>query len=228
MSTFLTDVTLQYDYECFTKLTMKQQRTKEKRRYSSLDDFSQESRRRGLLGSGVGKGESREAADRERKRRRRSTLGMGVIGDRVVIPGSPSVTLPELLDQAEKEVLKQNSPVKVQAVATPPPRPPSRVSDAKRLFETPVRNEVPLPTPTAMVAFPVWNQAYEGEERPWTKEEWKVLDSCLTDERLEVDGGYTQELKSVDDIDVDNVVERFVAMAGGDDMVCAYGSSWTR
>ncbi|KAJ2915127.1 hypothetical protein MD484_g5287, partial [Candolleomyces efflorescens] len=198
----------QYDYECFTKLTMKQQR----RRYSSLDDFSQESRRRDLLGSGVGKGESREVADRERKRRRRS---MGVIGDRVVIPGSPSVTLPELLDQAEREVLKQNSPVK--AVATPPP---SRVSDAKRLFETPVRNE-----PLAVVVFPVWSQAYEGEERPWTKEEWKILDSCLTDERLEVG---TQELKPVDDIDINSVVERFVAMAGGDDVVCAYGSSWTR
>ncbi|RXW11804.1 hypothetical protein EST38_g14051 [Candolleomyces aberdarensis] len=206
----------QYDYECFTKLTMKQQRNKDKRRYSSLDDFSQESRRRNLLGSGVGKG---DVAERERKRRR-ATLGMGVIGDRVVIPGSPSVTLPELLDQAEKEVLN-HSPVKVSAVATPPP---TRASlDAKRLFETPVRKEV---SPTVVV-FPVWNQTYEGEERPWTKEEWKVLDSCLTDERL----GYSphaQELKPVDEIDVDNVVERFVTMAGGDDVVYAYGSSWTR
>ncbi|KAJ2923865.1 hypothetical protein H1R20_g13228, partial [Candolleomyces eurysporus] len=213
----------QYDYECFTKLTMKQQRNKDKRRYSSLDDFSQESRRRNLLGSGVGKGDSREVAERERKRRR-ATLGMGVIGDRVVIPGSPSVTLPELLHQAEKEVLN-HSPVKVSAVATPPL---TRASlDAKRLFETPVRKEV---SPTVVV-FPVWNQTYEGEERPWTKEEWKVLDSCLTDERLDVRGGYSphaQELKPVDEIDVDNVVERFVGMAGGDDVVNAYGSSWTR
>lgn len=200
------------------------ERNKDKRRHSSLDDFSQESRRRNLLGSGVGKAESREVAERER-RRRRSTLGMGVIGDRVVIPGSPSVTLPELLDQAEKEVLR-HSPVKASTIATPPPR---ASLDAKRLFQTPVRSEVaPL---VAMATLPAWTRAYEGEERPWTKEEWKVLDSCLTDERLEVDGSYSpraQQLKSVDEIDIDNVVQRFIAIAGGHDVVVGYGSSWTR
>ncbi|KAF6757713.1 hypothetical protein DFP72DRAFT_890481 [Ephemerocybe angulata] len=215
----------QYDYECFTKLSMKQRKEKERRqrRYSSLDDFSQDSRRRNLLGSGIGKSGARDVAERE-KARLRQRRSMGVVGERVVIPGSPSVTLPEL-------GTTPMSPLRSQVGAGDGGM---RVEEEERTpagLNTPVQGGERFAVPPAIAAWNVSVGSRSPGERAWTKEEWKLLDSCLTDERMgEGHGGYspyTQELKEVDEVSVDDVVERFVQAVGGKDVVNGYGSAWS-
>lgn len=216
---------------------MKQLKTSEKKRryssYSSVDDLSQSSIRRSLLGSGVSKSAARETADRERKRRR-SSLGMGVIGDTVVIPGSPSVTLPQLLEEVEKEVQRETPSVKRKTLAE---KEVEQRVDEDVDMETPMKLDMrrlknPLVSPVIATppALRAWNPPRpEEQERPWTKEEWKVLDSCLTDERL--DGMFNPsmtEMKPVDAVDVENVVRRFVAMLGGEEVLEQCGEAWSR
>ncbi|TEB19875.1 hypothetical protein FA13DRAFT_1743814 [Coprinellus micaceus] len=196
----------QYDYECYTKLAMKQLKTNEKkRRYSSVDDLSQSSTR-------VSKSASRETADRER-RRRRSSLGMGVIGDTVVIPGSPRVSLPELLEQVEVEVRRETPSVIRKTLAEKAAE--QRGGRRPEIKESTCRAcdvEVGLRDPTfaSRVERP---ETDEHQERPWTKEEWKLLDSCLTDERL---GGLASpsiaDMKPVDAVDIECVLDRFGSM----------------
>ena len=72
------------------------------RRKSDIEDSAKESRRRDVSSSCVTKVSSG-------RRRRRSALSMGVIGDTVLIPGSPAMTLPELLQEAELEVSEGQS-----------------------------------------------------------------------------------------------------------------------
>ncbi|KAK7451080.1 hypothetical protein VKT23_012756 [Stygiomarasmius scandens] len=72
--------------------------------------------------------------------------------------------------------------------------------------------------------------------KQWTKEEWKILDGCLTDERLELgeelDSALVQEyhdgmpLAGVDMVEVDKVVDRFIEVMGGEEKVDEFG--WTR
>ncbi|TFK18687.1 hypothetical protein FA15DRAFT_760509 [Coprinopsis marcescibilis] len=190
----------QYDYDCFTRITVKQRKAELKRRHSSVSELAQESRRRSLLSSGI---------DKHRERRR----SMGVIGDRVIIPGSPSTTLPELLERAEKEVAVENaSPEKRN-------RTPERLKDP---FSTPRTMPQPFILPAVRVT--------EGP-RAWTKEEWKILDSCFTDERMDIADDAKdarQELASVDDVSVERIADRFVDIMGGDEVVKSYGAAWGR
>jgi hypothetical protein len=49
-------------------------------------------------------------------------------------------------------------------------------------------------------------------EREWTKEDWKHLDACFTDQRLEVGsrlaGAEQNVLASVDMVSIDDVVDK--------------------
>ncbi|KAG6888946.1 hypothetical protein C0995_004801 [Termitomyces sp. Mi166 len=128
---------------------------------------------------------------------RRRTLGASVIGDKVFIPGSPTTTLPELLKQAEATV--SGTPV-TPHLFTPVPR-ASTVGFARSLFEN------------------------AGKEKVWTKEEWKLLDACFTDERISLGPG-DGELASVDRVLPENVARRFVDLLGGDGVVGKWGGDW--
>ncbi|GLB39272.1 hypothetical protein LshimejAT787_0604340 [Lyophyllum shimeji] len=172
----------QHDYDCFTKITMKQ---KQRSRHSlGLGDA------RGVASGGITKARG--------KARRRTTLGasVSVIGDRVYIPGSPVVTLPELLREAEAQVVAESSPR--MTMRTPV------------AFETPVRRGSDATTVVL-------------GERAWTKEEWKLLDACFTDERLELGG---QGMAPVDLVRPENVVARFVQILGGEDVLETFGDAW--
>lgn len=67
--------------------------------------------------------------------------------------------------------------------------------------------------------------------REWGKNDWKILDACFTDERLNTAERMCMaegSLADVTDIRLDNVVNRFVEVVGGDAVIAALGSSWTR
>lgn len=217
----------QHDYDCYTKITMKRRHSEMKRRrdsHSAVDELAKETRRRGASAAGVGK-ESRE------KKRRRSTLGMGVLGDMVFIPGSPATTLPKLLAEAEAEVVRM-SPVKGSLVRegfdgvghrdpfkTPLPR---RVEYLKKV-SIGSRKQVDEHS----------NNDEESRERIWTKEDWKQLDGCFTDERLAIghrlSAEFTQDgLAPVDMVQLSDVVERFLVLMGGLEVVETYGGAWER
>ncbi|KAJ3876513.1 hypothetical protein F5051DRAFT_331780, partial [Lentinula edodes] len=141
----------------------------------------------------------------------RRSLGT-VVGDMVYIPGSPVTTLGGLLKEAEKEVQEEQF------------RPVSpRISKSGSLMpEDNALNDQQL--------------AY----KEWTKEEWRILDACFTDERIDLasrsssnsissplnDGHEDVPLAEVDFVDVDVVVQRFIVEMGGDDITNARG--WSR
>lgn len=67
--------------------------------------------------------------------------------------------------------------------------------------------------------------------REWGKNDWKILDACFTDERLDAAEkiGMTEgSLMDVTDIRLDDVVNRFVEVIGGDTVLVTLGPSWTR
>ncbi|KAF5380102.1 hypothetical protein D9615_006126 [Tricholomella constricta] len=186
----------QHDYDCYTKLMLKQRKRE----------------RHSLASAGIVKSTPYPHAqkDRDKAERRRTTLGAGVsiVGDRVYVPGSPVVTLPELLRVAEAEVSAH------VALKTP------LVRD---LFKTPVKGIggggvrlTPVPVPGHVVL----------GERGWTKEEWKLLDACFTDARLEL-GGEIMGMASVDVVSLESVVQRFVELLGGLEVVETFGDAWT-
>jgi hypothetical protein len=183
---------------------------KERRRqsYSGVDGLTRSARRKTISGAGIVKGK-----DKESERTRRS---MGVVGDKVYIPGSPAMTLPELLREAEAEVV----------TGTPAKR--VGVRDSFKTPSPPVRFGVALVPP---VVFDRGGD--EREERQWGKEDWKQLDACFTDERLEtsrrldIDGG-EEGLAPVDCVRAEDVVQRFVLLIGGDEVVESFGDGWNR
>lgn len=184
--------------------------------HSDTEDFSKESRRRDVSSSGVAKTSNN---------RRRSTLGMGVIGDRVFIPGSPAITLPELLQEAELEV--RDSPQSQRSLILTG----RKGGDP---FKTPLpakyRGQTANNTPVADQNAEVYD--YDLGEREWTKEDWKHLDACFTDQRLEVGsrlaGGEQNLLAPVDVISINDVIDKFVASEGGFETVARFGVLWSR
>ncbi|KAG5353073.1 hypothetical protein C0989_010696 [Termitomyces sp. Mn162] len=130
---------------------------------------------------------------------RRRTLGASIIGDKVFIPGSPATTLPELLKQAE-----------------------AAVSGTPAKFETSSHLFTPVPRPSAIgLARSLFNNA--AKERVWSKDEWKLLDACFTDERIALGDG---QLAPVDHVQHENVVRRFVDLLGGEEVVNKWGEDW--
>lgn len=153
------------------------------------------------------------------RRRSRSALSMGVIGDRVFIPGSPAMTLPELLQEAELEM--RDSPwISSQRSSVLPTR-----GDP---FLTPIAAKYRVQTADQKV------EVYSGDggEREWTKEDWKHLDACFTDQRLEVGsrlaGSEQNMLASVDMVSIDDVVDKFVISKGGFETITRFGELWSR
>jgi hypothetical protein len=139
-------------------------------------------------------------------RARRTTIG-GVIGDKVFIPGSPATTLPELLQEAEVNL-------------------DSHVG----LPNTPTKELQPRHIYPGTIELGLGHDARNGDSRPWTRDDWKQLDACFTDERLDV-GARTDQgesiLANVDDVQVADVVARFVAVKGGAEMMNGFGTEWT-
>jgi len=173
-----------------------------KRRHSNLDSLIKHSRRRDLVSSGITK--SRKSA---------------VIGERVFIPGSPSTTLPALLHEAEQEVSR----------VLHSPRPASPSTTTWNPFLTPE----PKPRPSSSMTIYRDNigRDFVGEAE-WTKEEWKLLDACFTDERLDVgatiEGADQDTLAPVDMVQIENVVDRFVVFIGGQEIIDKRGDAWSR
>ena len=67
--------------------------------------------------------------------------------------------------------------------------------------------------------------------REWTKADWKLLDSCFTDERFDLgeeQGREPGDLAPVEDVRMEDVVDRFVDLMGGAAKVEGHGPSWTR
>jgi hypothetical protein len=67
--------------------------------------------------------------------------------------------------------------------------------------------------------------------RPWVKGDWKWLDSCFTDVRLEMAelrGGDASSLPDVDEVSFEAVMGRFVELVGGWELVGTFGVDWTR
>ena len=156
--------------------------------------------RRSVMQSAVGKGSTSL---------RRSTLG-GVIGNRVVVDGTPRTNLAELLKEAEATIILEEGSLH----GLTPPKPstssktPARGASSSARFDA-IRSTFETPA---------------SGPREWSKADWKALDSCYTDERLALGGN---SLAPADQVDLEKVVGRFVAKVGEKALV-AYGPSWTR
>jgi hypothetical protein len=188
----------QHDYECYTKIMMKRKRHS----FSGSRSAGGRGKSVGVLEGGVVK----VGMNAKEERRRRT---MGVVGDRVYIPGSPATTLPELLKEAEAEVRNDvggnGMPLRVGG-------------DESNPFVTPGPARL-APSPPSVTMVP-----WAGDKRAWTREEWKLLDACFTNERLEAGSG--QVLAPVDFVRAEEVVKRFVGMMGGDEAVKQFGEEW--
>ncbi|KZP28154.1 hypothetical protein FIBSPDRAFT_1039810 [Athelia psychrophila] len=189
----------QHDYDLVPRIVIKNRRMS----HLTPEEASRKARRKSVAGAGISKAGSPKA-------RRRATLG-GMVGDRVFIPGSPAMTLPQLLMHAEKDLEHVDG-----AFGTPPRT--ARAPVAALKTPPPVNSESSLPQP----------QVEKGE---WTKNDWKHLDACFTDERLEVGerlGLDEDALADVDDVQIESVVDKFIEMMGGTTVVASWGSLWDR
>ncbi|KAF8156696.1 hypothetical protein B0H34DRAFT_710207 [Crassisporium funariophilum] len=208
----------QHDYDCYTKIAAKRRHLQAKERRNShtgVEDLTRESRRRNVSGSGVGKSAVNA--------RRRSTLGMGVWGEHVYIPGSPAMTLPELLQEAEEEVVKESPNLWAESLAQEGVgrRDPFRTPLPDRFRDLKKRQMPMSALKTEVVG-----------DREWTKEEWKQLDACFTDQRLDIglglEGSEEGVLAPVDMVSISDVVERFLNLMGGVAVVERFGDAWSR
>ncbi|KAH8102371.1 hypothetical protein DFH11DRAFT_1777890 [Phellopilus nigrolimitatus] len=90
---------------------------------------------------------------------------------------------------------------------------------------------------SSVAGTPTKNRQYQYElpivsgPRDWTKADWKLLDSCFTDERYELAqerGLAGESLAPVDDVSLSDVAERFTDLMGGIEIVDSHGPSWTQ
>ncbi|PPR08245.1 hypothetical protein CVT24_001287 [Panaeolus cyanescens] len=201
----------QHDYECYTKLLKRKHLSKNSSRHSfsfaDADSIAKDARRRDLSTSGIN------------KQRRRSTMGMGVLGDKVIVPGSPVKTLPELLLEAEHEISFAEKSFHAHEhshihIAPPKGRDP---------FKTPAR-------PRLSSYDHSFNYDTTDGPRGWTKDEWKLLDACFTDQRLFLAEhlGLSESMAPVNLVNLEDVVQRFVDLVGGEDVVAGFGEDWDR
>jgi hypothetical protein len=132
------------------------------------------------------------------------------------------MTLPQLLQEAEAQVGTPAKAALGKATLTS-----HRFTTPGAGFSTPLSgSKAGFGTP--LFQTPLHLQRYAaGGEREWTKEEWKLLDACFTDERLAL-GGDAEGLAAVDAVHVEDVVVRFISLLGGEAQVCTFGDAWTR
>lgn len=204
--------------------------------HSAIDGLKRDNRRKTLAGSGVVKGKARASP--------RHSLGT-VVGDKVYIPGSPVMTLGGLLKEAEKEVQS------VGLKNLPPRSAGSLFRDntlvglalgERDLYHTPQASKfLSKSKPHSSLMHELVNQGDIAESslpsREWSKDDWKILDGCFTDERIELasrmqpdsirgEGDEEIPLVGVDLVDIDDVVERFVIEVGGEKSIDVHG--WSR
>lgn len=150
---------------------------------------------------------------------KRHSVG-GVIGDRVIIPGSPSTTLPELLKEAETSILQEedsfHSPLHAASSSVAPKTPVAGPS-TRSFSRSPASSGSKVQRTVRKLFGP----------REWSKDDWKLLDSCYTDERLALTRS-PEALAPIDKINLEKVVDRFSTAAGGQDLVKNFGPAWTR
>jgi hypothetical protein len=172
---------------------------RKKRPSSTVESLIRRARRADLKDAGVSKSASPARAARR-------PFGL-VVDGRVVMTGSPSMTLPELLHEAESEL---DSPTGSRP-ASPTFRTPS---PAPSVFRRP---EAPLVIDT------------DGP-REWSRSDWKLLDACFTDARLEVGARWGNEgvLGDVDAVELEDVVRRFEDIFGGEEVVASLGPAFER
>ena len=161
-------------------------------------DLVKHARRRKLLESGISKASPRK----------RSTGGLR--DDTFVRPISPAA-MPGLIREAESELEKSFS--------------------GSDRFTTPVRANLSM----ASTSYPRYvdpSLLFDSTgPREWEKNDWKILDACFTDERLDLAekmGMAEGSLADVTDLRLDDVVNRFTDVIGGDAVLATLGSSWTR
>ncbi|KAI0646138.1 hypothetical protein C8Q79DRAFT_1049298 [Trametes meyenii] len=174
----------------------------QKRRHSSVDSAMRKVRRKSVIEGGVSK--------RSSPLKRRRTFG-GVVGDKVIIPGSPVMTVPELLHEAERSVEQRERSLHTPSRA-------GSLLDSSGVFKRPLdQSAFETPGPRQRVhSRPAFNPT---GPRSWDKDDWKLLDACFTDERLAL-GSHARPLGEavlapVDDVDLDHVVDRFLEQTGG-------------
>lgn len=171
-------------------------------------------RRKSCLQSGITKNSS--------SLRRRRTLG-GLVGDKVIRPDGLTVTLPELLREAEETlIMEEDGPIMDLS-----PFPPSSHARRTAVFKTSGPDELSFFKETP----PRLDPPIVTGPRDWTKADWKKLDGCYTDERLAL-GDQLQlpasSLAPAENIEVERVVDRFIELMGGEDVIDKLGSGWTR
>ncbi|KAH9924216.1 uncharacterized protein B0H18DRAFT_439080 [Fomitopsis serialis] len=191
-----------HDYDCVPRILAK------KRRHSHLDATSaiRDARRRSSLASGISK-----ATSSTPKGTRRHTLG-GMLGDKVFIPGSPALTIPELLKEAERSLDLENlshshSQVQDESAVL------QKMASTRNEFVTPLKPADSFSWATPSFSLGDASTPVGREAGAWTRKEWKKLDSCLTDERLALGGG--KVLVDVDSVDLEKVADRFFAQREG-------------
>jgi hypothetical protein len=165
----------------------------------TVESLIRKARRADLTSAGIRKSSSPA---------RTSPRSFGVVVDgRVLMQGSPSMTLPELLHEAESELdFPASLKSEQSSFRTPSPAPTS--------FRRP---QAPLVIDT------------DGP-REWSRSDWKLLDACFTDVRLEVGArwGYEGVLGDVDAVELEEVVRRFEDIFGGEEAVACLGPAFER
>ena len=127
-----------------------------------------------------------------------------------VRPISPAV-MPELIREAETELEKSFS--------------------GSERFTTPMRTNLSVASTSRSQYIDPSRLFDPTGPREWAKNDWKILDACFTDERLDVAekmGMAEGSLADVTDIRLDDVVSRFVEVIGGDAALAGLGPSWMR
>jgi hypothetical protein len=183
---------LQHDWDLVMKAARKN------RRSSTVEALIRKARRADLASAGVSKLSSPRSG--------RRSFGV-VIDGRVVMSGSPSMTLPELLYEAESEL---DSSI-VSGHTQPDFRTPSPAPSSFR-------------QPTAPLVIDT-----DGP-REWSRSDWKLLDACFTDARLEIGERWGGEgvLGDVNAVELEDVVRRFEDIFGGAEVVADLGPAFER
>ncbi|KAL5490230.1 hypothetical protein ACEPAI_5063 [Sanghuangporus weigelae] len=122
---------------------------------------------------------------------------------------SANISLPELLEKAEDELRRSPTRSRSGSVAL---------------------SSVGSPQKSGWGNGFMYENADEPGIREWTKPDWKLLDSCFTDERYDLAEQLSLELgclADVDDVPLESVVERFIELMGGAEIVASHGPSWT-
>ncbi|KAK2465623.1 hypothetical protein APHAL10511_002515 [Amanita phalloides] len=191
----------QHDYDCFTEIT------NSKRRRSAPDRML---RRGTTVAEALARKSIAEGRITKGKPKKRSSIvGTGVIGSQVFISGAPVTTLRNLLEEVESEV---------SFIGTP----------TKGGREPPLSRRLSLGVFGLSFIDCLTNREGESE---WTKDDWKLLDACFTDERLVLGRRLQLEgdgLVDVDAINIDCVVDRYIGILGGENSVKRLGMDWER